>query len=135
MYSVMKTFVYRGCMSVDGDADAAVDTRIRIGWNKFRQLVPLITIDSERDEWWMLACYVSESRCILHIAQLMQLSLTISCSSKSKLVLPFWCWLPWVVLNKIQEGRSVCVCVCVHACVHVFVSACVREIVQQLCAK
>jgi len=28
-------------MSVDGDADAAVEARIRIGWNKFRQLVPL----------------------------------------------------------------------------------------------
>jgi len=25
---------------VDGDADVAVETRIRIGWNKFRQLVP-----------------------------------------------------------------------------------------------
>ena len=24
-------------MSVDGDADAAVEARIRIGWNKFRQ--------------------------------------------------------------------------------------------------
>ena len=30
-------------MSVDGDADAAVDARIRIGWNKLRQLVPLLT--------------------------------------------------------------------------------------------
>ena len=29
--------------SVDGDADAAVEARIRIGWNKFRQLVPLLT--------------------------------------------------------------------------------------------
>ena len=28
-------------LSVDGDADAAVENRIRIGWNKFRQLVPL----------------------------------------------------------------------------------------------
>jgi len=38
---------------VDGDADAAVETRIRIGWNKLRQLVPLLTnvdiIDSERE--------------------------------------------------------------------------------------
>jgi len=25
-----------------GDADAAVEARIRIGWNKFRQLVPLL---------------------------------------------------------------------------------------------
>jgi len=30
-------------LSVDGDPDAAVETRIRIGWNKFRQLVPLLT--------------------------------------------------------------------------------------------
>jgi len=28
---------------VDGDGDAAVEARIRIGWNKFRQLVPLLT--------------------------------------------------------------------------------------------
>jgi len=30
-------------LSVDGDADAAVEIRIQIGWNKFRQLVPLLT--------------------------------------------------------------------------------------------
>jgi len=30
-------------LSVDGDADAAVEARIRIGWNKFRQLIPLLT--------------------------------------------------------------------------------------------
>jgi len=37
-------FSYRGDMlSVDGDADAAVEARIRIGWNKFMQLVPLLT--------------------------------------------------------------------------------------------
>jgi len=29
-------------LSVDGDADAAVETRIQIGWNKFRQLIPLL---------------------------------------------------------------------------------------------
>jgi len=37
---------------VDEDADAAVEARIWIGWNKFRQLVPLLTskdIDYERD--------------------------------------------------------------------------------------
>ena len=38
-------FRYLGDMlSVDGDADAAVKARIRIGWNKFRQLVPLISV-------------------------------------------------------------------------------------------
>ena len=37
-------FCYLGDMlSVDRHADAAVETRIRIGWNKFRQLVPLLT--------------------------------------------------------------------------------------------
>ena len=37
-------FCYLGdILSVDRDADAAVETRIRIGWNKFRQLVPLLT--------------------------------------------------------------------------------------------
>ena len=37
-------FCYLGDMlSVEGDADAAVEARIRVGWNKFRQLVPLLT--------------------------------------------------------------------------------------------
>ena len=27
---------------MDGDADAAVEARIRIGWNKFTQLVPFV---------------------------------------------------------------------------------------------
>jgi len=37
-------FCYLGYMlSVDGDVGAAVETRIQIGWNKFRQLVPLLT--------------------------------------------------------------------------------------------
>jgi len=37
-------FCYLGDMlSVNGDVDAAVETRIWIGWNKFRQLVPLLT--------------------------------------------------------------------------------------------
>ena len=40
----MDKFCFLGDMlSVDGDADAAVEARIRIGWNKFRQLVPLLT--------------------------------------------------------------------------------------------
>jgi len=41
---VVDKFCYLGYMlSVDGDADAAVDARIQIGWNKFRQLVHLLT--------------------------------------------------------------------------------------------
>jgi len=36
-------FCYLGDMlSVDGDADAAVETRIQNGWNKFRKLVPFL---------------------------------------------------------------------------------------------
>ena len=42
---VVDKFCYLGDMlSVDGDADAAVEARIRTGWSKFRQLVPLLTI-------------------------------------------------------------------------------------------
>jgi len=42
--AVEDKFCYLGDMlSVDGDADAAVEARIRIGWNKFRQLVPLLS--------------------------------------------------------------------------------------------
>jgi len=49
----------------------------------------------------------------LHMAQLMPLQLTISCSSKSRLVLPFWCWLTQVVPDKIQEVSCMCViCMC-----------------------
>ena len=40
---VIKFCYFGDMLSVDGDADAAVETRIRIGWNKFRQLVPLFT--------------------------------------------------------------------------------------------
>jgi len=40
---VVDKFCYIGdILSVDGDADAAVEARIRIGWNKFRQLVALL---------------------------------------------------------------------------------------------
>ena len=45
----------------------------------------------------------------LHIVQLMPLALIISCSSKSKLVVPFW--FTRVVPDKIQEGRKMVVCV------------------------
>ena len=43
-FELVDKFCYLGDMlSVDGDADAAVEAGIRIGWNKFRQLVPLLT--------------------------------------------------------------------------------------------
>ena len=44
-FELMDKFCYLGDMlSLDGDADAAVEARIRIGWNKFRQfvMVPLL---------------------------------------------------------------------------------------------
>jgi len=41
---LLDKFCYLGDMlSVDGDADVAVEARIEIGWNKFRQLVPLLS--------------------------------------------------------------------------------------------
>jgi len=40
---VVKFFYLVDMLSMDGDADAAVEARIRIGWNKFRQLAPLLT--------------------------------------------------------------------------------------------
>jgi len=67
----------------------------------------------------MLHGYMSRSKCIcpvktdLHTAQLMPLPPTISCSSKSRLVLPFWCWHTWVVPDNIQEGRKTVARVCV----------------------
>jgi len=50
----------------------------------------------------------------LHMAQLMPLSLA---SVKSRLVLPFWYWLTWVVPEK---GPLNSVRVCVRACVRVY---------------
>ena len=42
---VVDKFCYLGDMlSVDGDADAAMEARIRIGWNRFRQLVVCLPI-------------------------------------------------------------------------------------------
>ena len=40
----MDLFCYVSDMlSVDGNADATVEARIQAGWNKFKQLVPLLT--------------------------------------------------------------------------------------------
>jgi len=42
--ALVDKFYYLGDMlSVDSDADAAVETRIPTGWNKLWQLVPLVT--------------------------------------------------------------------------------------------
>jgi len=61
----------------------------------------------------MLA-WLSGMRCILHIAQQMPLPLTISCSSKSRLVLtflvlPFWYLLTWVVPDIFQKSSKTAV--------------------------
>jgi len=52
----------------------------------------------------------------LHMVQQMPLPLTISCSSKSRLVLPFWYWLIRVVPDQIQKICKMIVCACMHAC-------------------
>jgi len=51
----------------------------------------------------------------LHMAQLMPLSLTVSCLSKIQTgtVVPFWYWLAWVVTDKGPLKGCVCVCVLV----------------------
>ena len=46
----------------------------------------------------------------LHMAQLMPLLLTVFCSSKSRLVLPFWYWLTQVVPDKGPLNRCCCCC-------------------------
>ena len=50
----------------------------------------------------------------LHMAQLMPLPLTVSCFSKSRLVLPFWYRLTRVVLDMTNGCYTV---VCVDGCV------------------
>jgi len=60
-------------------------------------------------DWWgdgMVICL--ERGPDLHIAQLVSLPLTMSCSSKSRLVLLFWCRLIRVIPDK--EPLNVCCC-------------------------
>ena len=49
----------------------------------------------------------------LHMAQLMPLPLTFSCSSKIQIGFTFLVRLTWVVPDKVLLNRCVCVCVCV----------------------
>ena len=52
---------------------------------------------------WVVGCwhgYLPGQGADLHMAQLTPLSFAVSCSSKSRLVLPFWYWLTKVVLDK-----------------------------------
>jgi len=58
----------------------------------------------------------------LHTAQLMPLPLTVSCSSKSRLVLPLWYRLTRVVSDKRPLNGRVCVSVCLSVCLPVSLS-------------
>ena len=68
----------------------------------------------------------------LHMSQLMPLPLTISSSSKSRLVLPSWFYLsgassPGLSWTKSKRAiKWLCVCACVRACMHAHVRACVH---------
>jgi len=66
------------------------------------------------------------------MAQMIPLPLTISCSSRFRLVLPFWYWLTRVVPDRVQRAvkwlyacaharahTHVCACACVRACVNI----------------
>jgi len=68
--------------------------------------------DKAKTEWWDAGVVMCLGQgAYLHMTQLMPLPLTISCSSKSRLVLPFWSRLTQVVPDKIQEGSKTHVCV------------------------
>jgi len=63
---------------------------------------------------WVVGCwrsYLSGASCRFAYSPAMPLPLTISCSSKSRLVLPSWCRLSRVVPDKVQEGRKMAMCV------------------------
>jgi len=68
-------------------------------------------------EWWDVGVVVWDEVQTLHTAQLMPLPLTVSCSSKSRLVLtclvlPFWYLLTQVVPDIFQKSSKTVVCVC-----------------------
>jgi len=71
-------------------------------------------IQPVKTEWWGAGVVICLERgADLHMAQLMPLSLA---SAKSRLVLPFWCPLTWVVPDKGPLNG----CVCVHRGDHIF---------------
>jgi len=64
-----------------------------------------------KTEWWgagMVTCLGQGA--YLHMAQLISLPFTISCSSKSRMVLPFWYSLTRVVPDKRPLNRCCCCC-------------------------
>jgi len=51
----------------------------------------------KKQEWWGAGVVICLERGVdLHMAQLMPLPLTVSCSSKIQIGLPFWYWLTQV---------------------------------------
>jgi len=65
-----------------------------------------------KNEWWGAGVVIClEQGADLHMAQLMPLPLTVSCSVKSRLSLPFWYRLTRVVPEKGPLNGCVCVCV------------------------
>ena len=81
-------------------------------------------------EWWgagMVICL--EQGADLHTAPLMPLPLTVSCSSKSRLVLPFWYRLTRVIPDKGLLNGCVCVSVYINQKASVAFSAnCLLEV-------
>jgi len=99
-------------------------SQARINWEGCVRKGSALTLLDERQEGH-LACkklsggmlaWLSGMRCNLHMAQQMPLPLTISSSSKSRLVLPFWYLLTSVVPDKFQKSSKMIVCVCVCVC-------------------
>ena len=66
----------------------------------------------------MVICLVRGRRYRFAMAQLISLPLTISCSSKSRLVLPFWYQLTRVVPVKGPLNRCCCCCCCCYTYLH-----------------
>ena len=67
----------------------------------------------KKTERWgagMVVCMVQGAD--LHMAQRIPLPLTVSCSSKIQIGLPFWYRLTWVVLDRGPLNGCVCICVC-----------------------
>jgi len=71
----------------------------------------------KKTEWWGAGVVICLERCVdLHLAQMMPLPLTVSCSNKIQIVFPFWYRLTWVVPDKgpLNACAPACMCVCVH---------------------
>ena len=68
----------------------------------------------QKTEWWGAGVVIClEQGADLHMAQLMPLPITVSCSSKIQIGLPFWYRLTRVVPEKGPLNGCVYVCVCV----------------------